>query len=70
MSNKKQSNNSKQQNIIETSGNTCPKLLIFFCINKQHTERIITEIMMDGKSFIMEVDTGAAVIIIGRNTFK
>ena len=56
--------------MIETSGTTGPKVYDLFTLKKHHTERITIEIMMDGKSINMEVDTGAAVTIIGRNTFK
>ena len=56
--------------MIETSGTTGPEVYDLFTLKKHHTERITIEIMMDGKSIIMEVDTGAAVTIIGRKTFK
>ena len=69
LSNQKQNNSSKQQNMIETSGTTGPEVYDLFTLKKHHTERITTEIMMDGKSINMEVDTGAAITIIGRNTF-
>ena len=70
LSNQKQNNSSKQKNMIETSGTTGPEVYDLFTLKKHHTERIIIEIMMDGKSINMKVDTGAAVTIIGRNTFK
>ena len=70
LSNQKQNNSSKQQNMIETSGTTGTEVYDLFTLKKHHTERITTEIMMNGKSINMEVDTGAAVTIIDRNTFK
>ena len=56
--------------MFETSGTTGTEVYDPFTLKKHHTERITIEIMMDGKSINMEVDTGAAVTIIGRNTFK
>ena len=56
--------------MIETSGTTGPEVYNLFTMKKYHTKRITIEIMMDGESINMEVDTGAAVTIIGRNTFK
>ena len=55
LSNQKQNNSSKEQNMMETSGTTGPEVYDLFTLKKHHTERITIEIMMDGKSINMEV---------------
>ena len=56
--------------MIETSGNTSQEAYDLFTLKKHHTKRVTTENLIGQKSIYMEVDTGAAVTIIARNTFK
>ena len=65
-----ESNRLNQHYMIETSRSIGPEVYDLFNLMKHHIESIITEIMMDGKSINIEVDKGAAIIIIVRNTFK
>ena len=64
-------NRQKQQHCIEASNPTDAEYCYdLYSVKKEHTERMTTDVIMDGKIINLEVDTGAAVTIISRETFK